>query len=148
VRSVSRRIVVVVAVTAAVIVAGATYVRSSNDSVGGSVRSDVRALRMLVMDPLAGPLACDCVEGYAQRQYEKLAEFLIEKLGRAVEVVYAESLQELQQRGAGGAIDLIIGKDSTVRFRGPAGKAVRTGNRPADRQTGQHAGMGTVRGAP
>ena len=31
------------------------------------------ALGMVVMDPLAAPLACDCVKGFAQRKYEKPA---------------------------------------------------------------------------
>ena len=33
-------------------------------------------LSLVVMDPLAAPLSCPCVQGYAQRQYEKLAEYL------------------------------------------------------------------------
>ncbi|MBW3598872.1 MAG: hypothetical protein KY475_16560, partial [Planctomycetes bacterium] len=33
-------------------------------------------LTMVVMDPLAAPLSCPCVEGYAQRKYEALAAHL------------------------------------------------------------------------
>ena len=31
---------------------------------------------MVVMDPLALPLSCPCVKGYAQRNYDKLGEKL------------------------------------------------------------------------
>ena len=33
-------------------------------------------ITIIVMDPMALPLACDCVQGYAQRRYEKLADHL------------------------------------------------------------------------
>ena len=33
-------------------------------------------ITLVVTDPLALPLACSCVQGYAQRKYEKLAHFL------------------------------------------------------------------------
>ena len=36
---------------------------------------DDSKLVLVVMDPLSAPLACDCVEGYAQRKYEKLRTF-------------------------------------------------------------------------
>jgi hypothetical protein len=32
-------------------------------------------LTIVVMDPLALPLSCPCVKGYAQRKYETLAEY-------------------------------------------------------------------------
>jgi len=50
-----------------------------------------RGLSLVVMDPLALPLSCPCVEGYAQRDYDKLAEYLSERLGRPVHVTFAES---------------------------------------------------------
>ena len=34
-------------------------------------------IRVVVMDPLARPLACDCVKGYAQRDYDRLGRFLV-----------------------------------------------------------------------
>src|SRR5688500_162229 len=34
------------------------------------------AISMVVMDPLALPLSCPCVAGYAQRKYEVLGEYL------------------------------------------------------------------------
>ncbi len=41
-----------------------------------------RPIVMVVMDPLAAPLACACVEGFAQRDYRQLARFLEERLDR------------------------------------------------------------------
>jgi len=67
------------------------------------------------MDPLAAPLACACVKGYAQRKYEKLAEFLEKQLGRPVKVVYAEDLAKAMRGDAQGQVDLIIGKQSLVK---------------------------------
>jgi ABC-type phosphate/phosphonate transport system substrate-binding protein len=65
------------------------------------------------MDPLAAPLACDCVQGYAQRKYEELGKYLEEKLGIEVEVHWSESL-ETAMRDSGGKADLVIGKHSVV----------------------------------
>ena len=70
-------------------------------------------LRIVVMDPLALPLACDCVAGYAQRDYAQLASFLERRLGRPVEVRWAEALTSDRARIADGA-DLIIGKLSVA----------------------------------
>ena len=47
---------------------------------------------MVVMDPLAAPLSCPCVAGYAQRKYEVLGEYLSKRLGRPVVVTFAESI--------------------------------------------------------
>ncbi len=44
--------------------------------------ADDNQLTMVVMDPLALPLSCPCVQGYAQRNYDKLAETLEKELGR------------------------------------------------------------------
>ena len=71
------------------------------------------ALTLVVMDPMAAPLACDCVKGYAQRKYEELGKFLESQLGRNVKVVWAESLQAGMEKSDGTA-DLIIGKHSVV----------------------------------
>ncbi|MBL8818787.1 MAG: PhnD/SsuA/transferrin family substrate-binding protein [Planctomyces sp.] len=83
---------------------------------GGNSAEDakVSSLSLVVMDPLAAPLACDCVQGYAQRKYEALGEYLTKKLGREVNVVWAESLKEAMEK-SGGKADLIIGKHSVVR---------------------------------
>ena len=70
-------------------------------------------LTLIVMDPLAAPLACDCVQGYAQRRYEKLGEFLQQRLSREVTVVWGESLEAALEKSHGKA-DLVIGKYSVV----------------------------------
>lgn len=67
------------------------------------------------MDPLSDQLACDCVAGYAKRDYDRLGEFLEEKLSRPVEISYTESLA-LPQAGTKRGVDLIIGKFSEVTF--------------------------------
>jgi len=73
-------------------------------------------ITMVVMDPLAAPLACDCVAGYAQRQYGVLAIYLEKKLGRPVRVVYGEELGRAIRSSASGRADLIIGKQSVVEY--------------------------------
>lgn len=72
-------------------------------------------LTIVVMDPLAAPLSCPCVEGYAQRDYQKLAEFIEQKTGIASKVVFHESLLVALKKKAKGKADLVIGKDSVVR---------------------------------
>lgn len=72
-------------------------------------------LRVIVMDPLALQLSCSCVPGTGQRRYDRLAKHLESFVGRPVSVTFDESLAlALQQTG--GAADIIIGKDSVVRF--------------------------------
>ncbi len=72
-------------------------------------------LSLVVMDPLAAPLSCPCVEGYAQRQYEKFAAALAAKLGREVTVTFAESLGKALQNPNCSRVDIVVGKDSVVR---------------------------------
>ncbi|MCA8987297.1 MAG: PhnD/SsuA/transferrin family substrate-binding protein [Planctomycetaceae bacterium] len=79
------------------------------------IAADKTPLTMVVMDPLAAPLSCPCVEGYAQRKYEILAEHLSLKLGRSVNVVFTESLIHAKTSGKITRVDLVIGKDSVVR---------------------------------
>ena len=74
-----------------------------------------QGLHVVVMDPLAAPLSCPCVEGYAQRKYERLAEYLERKTGQRTQVTFASSLAKARQGSAPSHIDLIIGKDSVVR---------------------------------
>jgi len=68
---------------------------------------------LVVMDPLSDKLACDCVEGYAQRKYQHLARHLSGSLDRPVTIAWAQSisaaLEEVSQKP-----DLIIGKHSVV----------------------------------
>ena len=66
------------------------------------------------MDPLALPLSCPCVAGYAQRDYEKLGKFLEGQLGRPVKVEFAETLTGALEKKTQGKADLIIGKYSVV----------------------------------
>ncbi|MDX1926026.1 MAG: PhnD/SsuA/transferrin family substrate-binding protein [Pirellulaceae bacterium] len=73
------------------------------------------ALVMVVMDPMAAPLACDCVKGLAQRKYEKLAEYLEPLLKQKVVVVWSDSLVVAMRDKSDGRADIIIGKDSVVR---------------------------------
>ena len=70
-------------------------------------------LTMVVMDPLALPLSCACVDGVGQRRYEALAKGLSKELHRQVDLVYEESLQ-LALRRAPDGIDIVVGKRSTV----------------------------------
>jgi ABC-type phosphate/phosphonate transport system substrate-binding protein len=80
------------------------------------------ALTLVVMDPMATPLACDCVEGYAQRKYERLADYLHEKTGKTVRVVWSESLTKALAEEANGQAHIVIGKDSVVRADATVGK--------------------------
>lgn len=80
-----------------------------------SQASDKQPLSLVVMDPLAEPLSCPCVQGYAQRKYEKLAEFLETQLQRPVHVTFAESFEKALAKESCKVIDIAIGKDSVVR---------------------------------
>lgn len=71
-------------------------------------------LVVVVMDPLSGPLACDCVEGYAQRKYEKLGAYLEKSLKRPVKVAWNDSLAEALKDDTAGKADVIIGKHSVI----------------------------------
>jgi outer membrane protein assembly factor BamB/ABC-type phosphate/phosphonate transport system substrate-binding protein len=86
---------------------------AEESAISTSLSSD--GLSLVVMDPLAAPLSCPCVEGYAQRKYEKLAECLSEKLGRPVHVTFAASFEKALEQEGCPWIDVAIGKDSVVR---------------------------------
>ncbi len=73
------------------------------------------ALVLVVMDPMAAPLACDCVQGYAQRKYEELGKYLEAKLDRPVFVAWSESLVVALKDKTDDRVDIVIGKDSVVR---------------------------------
>lgn len=79
-----------------------------------TVAAEDAPLRVIVMDPLALQLSCPCVEGYAQRDYQALGEYLEQTLQRKVQVVFGETLAKALEE-TGGQVDLIIGKDSVVR---------------------------------
>jgi outer membrane protein assembly factor BamB/ABC-type phosphate/phosphonate transport system substrate-binding protein len=69
-------------------------------------------LVMVVMDPLAAPLACPCVEGHAQRDYDKLARFLAKRLDRPVKAVFSDDLGKILRTKTN--VDLIVGKRTVV----------------------------------
>jgi outer membrane protein assembly factor BamB/ABC-type phosphate/phosphonate transport system substrate-binding protein len=75
--------------------------------------AEAPSLALIVMDPLAAPLSCPCVKGYAQRDYQRLADFLAKRMGRPVELAYAESLGKGMEK-LGGRADIVIGKRSVV----------------------------------
>ena len=84
---------------------------------GFSVAEDSAAERplvLVVMDPLAKPLSCPCVAGYAQRDYEQLGSVLAKRLGREVTVVFNESLTGAQKKSDLKSVDLVIGKQSVI----------------------------------
>lgn len=88
-----------------------------------------------MIDPLAKQLACDCVAGYPQRDYGKLAQSTEAELQRPVQIAYGEALATPQIGGV-ETVDLVIGKFSVVMFdakrAGQTGKGEqemgRTGN--------------------
>jgi outer membrane protein assembly factor BamB/ABC-type phosphate/phosphonate transport system substrate-binding protein len=92
---------------------------------GGSTASPAvsgkESLRIVVMDPLAVQLACKCVEGFAQRRYERLGKFLESRLDRPVQLTFAESLHQVAKPPVGDT-DLIIGKWSVVVFDAASAK--------------------------
>ena len=71
-------------------------------------------LTVVVMDPLALPLSCPCVKGYAQRKYEQLTEYLQSTLGVRVKLEFSESLVSALKEKTNGKADLVIGKHSVV----------------------------------
>lgn len=119
---------------AAGLVVGAVAVAAEPEKKEGS-------LALVVTDPLAGPNACSCVKGYAQRDYEKLAKHLGAKLGKPVTVVFSATLDAALKKGDGRA-DVIIGKDSMVQAQAAAQKigvvpvAALTGTDGTTTQTG------------
>lgn len=77
---------------------------------------------IIVMDPMALPLACDCVQGYAQRRYEKLADYLKDRTGQTVRVIWSESLERALKEETQNRVTLVIGKDSVIRYEAKQGK--------------------------
>ncbi|MBL9132601.1 MAG: PhnD/SsuA/transferrin family substrate-binding protein [Verrucomicrobiaceae bacterium] len=90
-------------------------------------------LAVLVMDPLSKDLACDCVKGYAQRNYRVLAAHLQQKLGAEVTVHHAETLAAAL-KDMPKAPDIIIGKQSVVLSEAAKNKL---GFAPVARLTGK-----------
>lgn len=88
--------------------------RSQAEEAGAKKGTDARPLVLVVMDPLAKPLSCPCVAGYAQRDYEKLGVALTKSLGREVQVIFNESLAAAQKKHELKTVDLVIGKQSVI----------------------------------
>jgi len=91
-------------------------------------------LTLIVMDPLSAPLSCDCVKGYAQRDYHKLAKHLEKQLNREVKVYFNESLINALEKKTEGKADLIIGKESVIRHQA---KSMKFGVTPIASLTGK-----------
>jgi len=72
-------------------------------------------LRVVVMDPLAAPLSCACVEGVGQRRYDSWAAAFEKQLQRPVKIVHDEGLSLALPRFEHPP-HLIIGKQSVVQF--------------------------------
>ena len=70
-------------------------------------------ITIVAMDPMAAPLACECVQGYAQRKYEKLVDHLAQKTGMTVRVVWNESLVTALGSQTKTA-QIVIGKDQPI----------------------------------
>ena len=87
---------------------------SANAAETPSRATESTTLRMVVMDPLAKELSCPCVQGYAQRDYTQLANYLESKLGVPVEVIFSESLIKALKDVPEGRADIVIGKRSVV----------------------------------
>jgi ABC-type phosphate/phosphonate transport system substrate-binding protein/outer membrane protein assembly factor BamB len=90
-------------------------------------------LHIVVMDPLSARLACACVEGFAQRDYDELANFLSKQLNRKIDLSYGENLAELARINS-TPIDIVIGKESLVLYDA---KKAGIDLRPIARLTGQ-----------
>lgn len=75
-------------------------------------------ISIVIMDPLALPLSCPCVAGYAQRKYEVLGEYLEKRLGRPVTITFAESIKNALDKERVDKVHIVIGKESVVRAQG------------------------------
>jgi len=76
--------------------------------------AEPKGLRLVVMDPLAMELSCPCVQGYAQRDYNKLAKYLQTRLGVPVDVTFSESLVKALKDD--DRAEIVIGKRSVVEY--------------------------------
>ena len=90
---------------------------------GNSARSEEQGtLNLVIMDPLAAPLSCPCVKGYAQRNYKKLAVYLERELDRPFRIYFHESLTTVLEEKSNGRADIVIGKRSVVAAEAAEGK--------------------------
>ena len=106
------RSILLVILCGLLLLASACRKKSADDA---STVSKDSLLRIVVMDPLAAHLACACVDGFAQRSYPHLAEFLSARLERETTVIFGENLPDIVSLHP-GTVHLIIGKQSLVLF--------------------------------
>lgn len=116
---------------------GAAFLGASPLVAADAASGAAEPLVMVVMDPLAKPLSCPCVQGYAQRDYDKLAEALGSELGRPVKAFYKESLTGALHSDTEGRADLVIGKHSVIVYDAERSKLEAT---PIARLTGKQGG--------
>jgi ABC-type phosphate/phosphonate transport system substrate-binding protein len=83
-------------------------------SVSAGEPSDAGPLTLIVMDPLAAPLAAGEVPDYARRKYESLGNSLSQRLQRPVRVYWNDSLVTALEEKTGWQADLVIGMHSVV----------------------------------
>jgi outer membrane protein assembly factor BamB len=95
--------------------------------------ANAEKITMLVMDPLSKDLACDCVKGYAQRNYRVLAAHLQQKTGIEITVTHAEKIATAL-KDMKGTPGIIIGKKSVVQSEAAKNKLEFT---PVARLTGK-----------
>ena len=111
-----------------------TFSLATSFGASGFAGDPAQPISLIVMDPLAAPLSCPCVEGYAQRKYEALAEHLESALGRPVKLTFDGSLR-LALKKTKGQADILIGKQSVVSADAAVAKiGVTAISRLTDRQ--------------
>ena len=95
--------------------ANASLCGDEQAAISDSTSNQLDPIALVVMDPLAAPLSCPCVEGYAQRKYEVLAKYLQASLGREVKLGFGGALKTAMKKTNSRA-DIVIGKQSVVMF--------------------------------
>jgi ABC-type phosphate/phosphonate transport system substrate-binding protein len=103
----------------------ATFFRSGSYSIAVAVDPygpKDAAITIVVMDPMSAPLACDCVQGYAQRKYERLADYLAGNLKTTIRIVWSENLANVVEGSQATPFSVVIGKDSVVRTQAKEAK--------------------------
>ncbi len=105
---------------AVVFLAGCSFTASGASPFAGPVRRE--PVMLIVMDPLAKELACACVEGFAQRNYGRLAARLEKDLKHRVIIEFSDNLGDSMAKVSAGQEVVVIGKQSVVLHdAGPAG---------------------------
>lgn len=87
---------------------------NSKPSDSRTATSSKQPITMIVTDPMSSKLSCDCVQGYAQRDYEKLGYYLSSRTARPVHVVFGETFADALEESKGRA-DIVVGKYSVIR---------------------------------